>query len=174
MNRFENCGNRPNNRRQRSSCCAAKPLGIQFSREELLMRMFLPFVILCLLLASCGGGSTSTSQPEQSAYTEAVDAANAKAADVYTFAATSPCSQNNQCSFFVINPTYNDPCGFYKVVYYSMISDTAPAASAASAEYSQLASYARSLAPPISPGTSCTGDTFIMLPVCSNNKCTSL
>ena len=130
--------------------------------------------IVSILVAACGGSSTTAEDAQPDPYTSAVAAADAKAAEVRAIASPTPCSRNDQCSTLQLGATFNDPCGFTQDIDYSLTSASATAASAAAAEHSRLASAARALAPPLPPGTSCTGFQRFRPLACQANQCARL
>ena len=97
------------------------------------------WLLAALVHAGCGGGD--------SAFDEALAAANAKEAQALALGVVMPCDQVDQCSSLVFaNPTKG--CGTLHFQPYSLVSATAGAASAASGEQRDLAAVAQALDKP--------------------------
>lgn len=114
------------------------------------------------ILAACGGSSSEQHQ-------EAVDQANRKEAEARAAGVASPCANVSQCGVLVfLEPSTTCPRFSYKA--YSLVSPSAPAASAAAEQQVVLAALAVSLAPP----SQVTCIPFVALPPvlsCVANAC---
>jgi len=116
------------------------------------------------LLCACGGGS-----PSISPYQVAVDAANAKEAQVRALGVNTPCASNAQCGVLVLLPTATTClCPSYQA--YSLTAPTAGDANSTAAEQNVLALQARALLPGPIPAIACL---CIRPPVaaCTANTC---
>jgi hypothetical protein len=88
---------------------------------------------------SCGG-------TDDNGYKDALAAAEAKTAEARSLAATSPCSDANQCGLLQMHE-WLGPCPNYFYEPYSLVASGATAASAAAAAQIPLAIKAASLGP---------------------------
>jgi hypothetical protein len=97
------------------------------------------WLLAALALAACGGSD--------SAFEEALAAADAKEAEAVALGVDTPCDRVDQCGSLQFgNPTKG--CGTNHYHPYSLVSATAAAASAASGEQRDLAAVARALDKP--------------------------
>jgi hypothetical protein len=95
--------------------------------------------LLAGLMGGCGGGDSN-----MAGYQQAIDLANAKESEARLLGVDSPCDQVSQCSTLGFTDP-KDPCGMWYFKPYSLLSNTASAAKAASDQQRELATKAREL-----------------------------